>query len=481
MSPRLTILALSDLHAAESPQGRGKRGDLAAVLVRKALLRLAHGGIKPDLIVLLGDTAHESPQNDGTLLSAVYAEAAKAGVPCLSVRGNHDGPGHYDSGLHAFGGYNFFVFSDDYAKSGKVSRSREQLAALGAAGKKTPLIALQHCPVFPDIASAYPYLPKNAADVRTAYENAGVVLSLSGHYHKGQRCAKHNGVTYHTVRALYETPFCFSVVELTGRRVKITEHELKNPVAGIADSHSHTQFAYCATTVTAEKSIDLARELGVARQYLTEHTFQLYFDKPEGMSFAWKHDPAIPERVWRTPGRCRMEAYRAWARRLRSDFVRIGLEADMLDDGRLLLAPEDADGWDVIVGALHEVTGRDSSKTQRQAETLFLKDMERIVQTPINILAHPFRFFRRKKYDHPVHLYKPVVKILAGTGIAAEINFHTYNPDPEFVRLCLEHGVKISLGSDAHDLAECGEFWPHLRVLEQAGLRPRDFAQHIFH
>ena len=63
----------------------------------------------------------------------------------------------------------------------------------------------------------------------------------------------------------------------------------------------------------------------------------------------------------------------------------------------------------------------------------------------------------------------PLVALLKENNVAAEINFHTNEPPLEFVKLCLESGVKLTFGSDAHNLYEVGEFYPHLKLLEAAG------------
>ena len=56
---------------------------------------------------------------------------------------------------------------------------------------------------------------------------------------------------------------------------------------------------------------------------------------------------------------------------------------------------------------------------------------------------------------------------LFNTGVAAEINCHAgYRPNPEFFALCLKHGVKLSLGTDSHNLYEVGFIMPHLRILK---------------
>jgi histidinol phosphatase-like PHP family hydrolase len=104
-----------------------------------------------------------------------------------------------------------------------------------------------------------------------------------------------------------------------------------------------------------------------------------------------------------------------------------------------------------------------------------MRETERLLRHRITVLAHPFRFFRRAGLATPVHLYSGMARLLAEHGVAAEINFHTNQPDPRFIRDCVEQGVRIALGSDSHDIVEVGEFAPHLQVLEQAGVQRCDW------
>jgi histidinol phosphatase-like PHP family hydrolase len=162
--------------------------------------------------------------------------------------------------------------------------------------------------------------------------------------------------------------------------------------------------------------------------------------------------------------------------------VKVGLEVDLYDNGKLLLAPEDAEAeWDILIGAIHFIQDFIPGATsQQEAEALFIRDVERLVDHPINVLAHPFRFFTRNRLEVPRHLFPVVAGLLADSGVAAEVNFHTNSPDPEFIRLCVEKEVKIALASDTHELAEAGEFWPHVNVLRQAGVTPKMFPEVLF-
>jgi len=118
--------------------------------------------------------------------------------------------------------------------------------------------------------------------------------------------------------------------------------------------------------------------------------------------------------------------------------------------------------------------------TQAEAERLFMRDVERLLAHPIQVLAHPFRYFRRGGLTRPAHLFRPVASLLAARGVAAEVNFHGNVPDPAFVAECLSRGVKIALGSDTHDLVESGELAPHVAALKAAGAREADFPAILY-
>jgi histidinol phosphatase-like PHP family hydrolase len=283
------------------------------------------------------------------------------------------------------------------------------------------------------------------------------------------------------VTALCEQPFLFSLIRLDETRVEIEGLCLAMQAPNIVDGHCHTEHAYCGTTVDTAACIAFSQALGVSTLCITAHAFQLYFDKKPAMSFKWQDDPARVEQVWASPKRHRMADYRRFAEKIRSPFVRIGLEVDLFDNGRLLLAPEDADGWDILVGAIHAIQGFVPGVTpQQEAEALFIRDVERLVEHPIAVLAHPFRFFPRNKLEVPKRLFPAVAQLLADGNVAAEVNFHTNRPDPEFIRICVEKGVKIALASDTHELGELGEFWPHVNVLRQAGITPKMFPDVLF-
>ena len=490
------ILVLSDLHdvpghAGAVVAGRGGAQLSGALLLRKCLQRLRHLGVQPGLLVLLGDLVEDGrAEGAEAALAAIAEEARKANLPVLAAAGNHDAdrPRHCrvfgcEPGLHEVGGYGFLLFNDDYASDDTATRPESALALIrraAAVHPELPLVALQHNPLHPRIDDPYPYMPANTETIRAAYEQAGVVLSLSGHYHAGQPAHPHNGVTYYTVPAACEPPFRFAHVRLNGRAVEIREHALRMDAPGLVDVHCHTQYSYCGTTVTAQEDIEISRLLGLAGVCIVDHAFQLYFPSDEAWSWRWQVDPGMVEKAW-AEGRGRMPEYRRFTQSLRSDFVRSGVEVDVRSDGSLLLAEEDWDDWDIIVGAVHAIDGSTKGgATQAEAERLFLRDTESLLQHPIDVLAHPFRYFRRSGLSRPTHLYGAVADLLAQSGVAVEVNFHVNEPDPRFVAECLSRGVKVALGTDSHELAEVGEFVPHLNVLREAGVTSGQLPSVLF-
>ena len=494
----LTIVAIADLHytglARQTAQAPYVQGELARVLLNKVFLRLRHLDIKPDVAVILGDLVEDGTDpNAGADLIALQSEMTRIGIPFLVVRGNHDDNNEvfarlFDGStkLHKIGDYGFIVYDDLFAVTHETTRDEQAVAATLDIAKKNPdlpLVALQHAPIYPAIDSHYPYRPTNTAEIIESFQRAGVFLSLSGHYHKGQKVRASNKVFYHTVPALCEAPFPFSVIRLKGKKVEVEEHALALHYPNLTDVHCHTEYAYCATTVDTAAAVSLSKCLGVAKHCVLEHSFQLYFEKRYAMSGKWQSDPKRVEEVWATPARSRMANYRRFAERLRSPFVKIGLEVDLYDNGKMLLAPEDAEKgtWDILIGAIHFIHDFvQGQTTQQEAEKLFIRDVEQLVQLPIKVLAHPLRFFTWSNLQTPKHLYPVVADLLADSGVAAEINFHNYQTDPAFIRCCVEKNVKIALASDAHALQEVGEFAPHVDVLKQAGITPKMFSDRLF-
>ena len=152
------------------------------------------------------------------------------------------------------------------------------------------------------------------------------------------------------------------------------------------------------------------------------------------------------------------------------DNLIIGFEVDSDFQGNMILQNEDQQRAQLLNGAIHQLPELRKEKVDlKRATDEYLRILECFVQTGIQILAHPFRIFR--SHEVPTELFVPVIRMLRENNVAAEMNFHFNRPQPEFVKMCVEAGVKITFGSDAHNLYEVGEFAPHLKLLDEIGYK----------
>jgi histidinol phosphatase-like PHP family hydrolase len=489
-----TLLVLSDTHAlvATKAEPSGARREcsmgieLAVRAVRDAKRR---GGF--DAVVLLGDMldagGRPGAEEDAATLAAALSKAA-GDVPRIVVPGNHDGAPEallsaFDDwpGPHEVRGYCLYSFVDGWGEGDVCHRSADAMRRFeqDARGCARPLIVLQHNPLHPPIVSDYPYMLAERESVMAAYAKAGVMLSLSGHYHPGQPVTACGGVNYYTLPSLAESPFRYALVHLEGRKFTLEERALKLPDdLPLCDVHAHTHYAYCSEDVTPAESIRRARLFGLKGICLTEHSDQLYLTREEYTSLmVFRENDYWRSR--RSDEAERMPRYRAEVEPLRDEYVKLGVEIETDGLGRPVLREEHSSGWDLRLGAVHWLPGVAGKAGTKEVKEAFMANVRALLDSGVDVLAHPFRFFRRGKAEPPRELYRPLARLLAERGTAAELNFHTNQPDAEFFAMCVEEGVKIALGSDAHNLLEVGEFHPHLELLRRAAGRS-DVADLLF-
>ncbi|MHC4873089.1 MAG: metallophosphoesterase family protein [Planctomycetota bacterium] len=228
LQKKTNILVISDFHYINKAEQKcelpARITSLGSIFMRKALWRLHHQKIKPDLIILLGDVVDDgTDKNSVADFKEIIKEVEGAGIPMLTVPGNHDiDPEVYaeisncTAGFHQIEGIGFYVFHDLIGEGDVTARPADALADLQKVSVELPdlpLIALQHNPIFPDIESEYPFIPENVTEIRKCYEKAGVKLSLSGHYHAGQTLTENNGVKYYTVPAICSLSYRICILQ----------------------------------------------------------------------------------------------------------------------------------------------------------------------------------------------------------------------------------------------------------------------------
>jgi len=478
---RLEILLISDLHYDVRGKGFDPVQDevthLGPELITRCVNRLRRS-IEPDLIVLPGDLL-ENGDSEGAEenLREIRARLDCLGIPCIAIPGNHDADAQRflrvfetPPGGRIINGYNIFTFFDSYDSDNRCFRNPEDMRRFEeAAGRHPdkPILVFQHAPIYPPIDSDYPYVIQGAEEITQSYSKLKVLLSVSGHYHPGQPLTYKDGVGYVTAKGILAVPYQFMHISLRAGTFEVREIPLRmQETCRLFDFHIHTEFAYCRDDITAEGAIERAKTFGLSAVALTEHAGQLYVEKEDYSSGKFLEGRAFLKRSVAS-GKSRMKRYREFVDSLKGPFVRAGIEVELGSDGKLTLLEEDEDCWFVTIGAVHFLPGTGAGR--REAAAAFMKTTEGLCNENIDVLAHPFRYFIRSNLEVPEELFKPMARLLAERKVAAELNYHTNRPDVRFFELCLEEGVKIALGSDAHYLEEVGEFTPHLELLRQAG------------
>ena len=154
--------------------------------------------------------------------------------------------------------------------------------------------------------------------------------------------------------------------------------------------------------------------------------------------------------------------------------VLIGMEANIIGmNGEIDLDEWVVEKLDVVVAGMHKLGSsvRQPEELARECLSAVMNVMER---QRVDILAHPFQFQRYLAPHLSPDEIKEFAKLAAEREVAIELNSKYRVPDEEFLRACLREGVKLSIGTDAHTVAEVGRIdWP-MAMLRRVGARPED-------
>ena len=482
MSKGVRIAILADIHLDRSPTDQtpsSRLTDLADILLLRAVKRL-NLLAQPDVVLLPGDLHNSGCSSD---VSSEYQELRSIldllKCPWAAIPGNHDSKAELfyksfpDPGPHMdVSGVRFAFFDDPEMPGYNAVRTAEGLSRMdhlrddGWAG---PIAMMQHVPLFPPGSSNCPYSYLNAEEIIASMRRNRIGLAVAGHYHEGFDHVRDGALSFVAAPALCEIPFSYLLLELepSGELTVSRESLAMPPQLKLQDIHVHTNLAYCSENMDIAKSLRLAKVFGLDAICFTEHSGHLYFDSKSYGSKACLEASAKP-----VPADRRMERYFKMLDDAQIPFSRRGLEIDCRFDGSPLVEPADLGKVSLRIGAVHAMRSlKEPNSKVSDCVDEFLRLNEGIISSGIDILAHPFRVFTRAKREAPQELFHPLAKMLRKHGVAAEINFHTNNPPPEFLRLCIDEGVKTAFGSDAHNLYEVGEFAPHLKLLRDAGFK----------
>lgn len=226
------------------------------------------------------------------------------------------------------------------------------------------------------------------------------------------------------------------------------------------DMHVHTHFAYCSeSNMMPADIVSKIGTRGMKGLAFTEHAAQLYVSLDDYWSARFINEPHLIG----NGSNNRLPEYMLHMSQFKSDNVKIGLEVDLDTNGRLTLADADRSFFDILLGAVHWIPSRFDNNYKKG----FLWAIDAFIDAGIQVLAHPFRVFNRPDPTTAVALHQPVINRLKHANMAVELNFHHNKPSQAFIKNCLAEGIKISLGSDSHTVADVGQMDQHFNFLEQ--------------
>jgi histidinol phosphatase-like PHP family hydrolase/calcineurin-like phosphoesterase family protein len=453
-----------------------RRSEIADILLRRAVERI-NRLVKPDVTVVLGDLlddgfSDKAPRFRRRLRQIIDLLES----PTIVLPGNHDGD--VDAFYRDFErppevmdlkGVRFLPFIDPEEPGYNARRTKHDRERMRAAraGHDGPIVSLQHVPLFPPGTSGCPFNYVNADKVIEVMKQARIGLAIGGHYHLGNEHIRSDNMSFVIAPGLCESPFSFTAITVEGDEVSAVPHHLAMPQElELFDCHVHTPFAYCSDDMDLALSVAVARNSGLSGMTFAEHSGQLYFSKQAYWDGEWMNGiQAAPVDANRMPD------YFAQAISAARNFARVGLEVDCDARGQGVVKPKDLARTQLVLGSLHLVPELRKPKPDvMRAADEFLAMLSAFLGSGVQILAHPFRVFRRLGRQVPSSLFEPSARMLKERDVAAEINFHGDNvPPQEFIALCLKLGVKLAFGSDAHALYEVGDFARHLRFLSECG------------
>ena len=159
----------------------------------------------------------------------------------------------------------------------------------------------------------------------------------------------------------------------------------------------------------------------------------------------------------------------------------VGTEADVAKNGKLVLNPKYRGRLDILIGGIHWLPCVSNGLSPKAMLTEFMDYTMMLLENDLDILAHPTRMFKAHKIEVPREVARPIILKAKETNTALEINSHNY-PDPDiyFIRMCIDEGVKLSLGTDTHRIAEFGDFSMQKRILGEAGVSEDELDEVIY-
>lgn len=135
-----------------------------------------------------------------------------------------------------------------------------------------------------------------------------------------------------------------------------------------------------------------------------------------------------------------------------------GVEANILDEGKLDLAAEDLERLDFVSAGIHRLTGHNLKNKKDYTEATI-----RAMENPhLDMITHPVQ------REYPLDL-ETAARAAAENNVILELNASSYSPKKDhtrgikseslrLLRLAQKYGFKLAVNSDAHFHDEVGEY-----------------------
>ncbi|MCK5835361.1 MAG: hypothetical protein KAG98_06490 [Lentisphaeria bacterium] len=244
------------------------------------------------------------------------------------------------------------------------------------------------------------------------------------------------------------------------------------------DAHCHTpELSYCCSKqVTIEHYVEaIKKHKWLEGTVITNHTFMSYFPRNICKNFAFMKDPSMFEE-YEDEGNGRIMDFVGKIAHFSDQNIVMGMETEMMPNGKLTFSNKIAEYIDVLIGSLHWGPARELAGNKKAVWDYFFQYNDDIMKLGVDVIAHPFRWVQQYMGIIPDDdIIDEFVRLLAKNGVAGEINSHFESYyDLEFLEKMLENDVKIAFSSDCHCLEEVGNFDHQFKLLRRLGLSLSD-------
>jgi len=162
-----------------------------------------------------------------------------------------------------------------------------------------------------------------------------------------------------------------------------------------------------------------------------------------------------------------------------------GVEVEIYEDGSPSISSGARASVDLVIGGVHRLRGiifwdDPAPVLDRRGfvEALRIAASRAMESRLLDALAHPTWLPEDLRASSDRLLtpdwIRSLIRAAADNDVAMEVSGVWMVPDEGFVRECLRQGVKILIGSDAHDLASVGQTSYPVKLLEGAGAKIED-------